>query len=318
MATRWCSPPEMSDVRSRSLCAMPTRRNAISASLNSSAVGHSRNRNARSDDHRPRAPAITFWWTRRRSTRSCRCDTTAMRRRNSRSPLPRKPWTETPSTLMVPEWMATKPLMARKRVVLPAPLGPRMATFSPRSTESDTSFKTGGVFLERTTVKSVMCSTGNVHSPCNAGIEFTISKHFQFFRNLSDRAVPFVVRANKALAAQNLQDLIVPACLQADEGLNELFPLFRRRVFSCHPNVIDKRFRRVEDAHLCLIEFTFSDHGVVNRFIEGAGVYGSRFHGLSCGRMTAAVTELQVCVHVDSGSFQFHVRHQVAAGGVDV
>src|SRR5215472_3212493 len=241
-----------------------------------------------------------------------------MSRRSCRSRLPRRPWTETPSTLMPPDWMGTKPLMARKSVVLPAPLGPTMATFSPRSTESDTPLKTGGVLLERTTVRSVMFSTGNVHSPCNAGIEFTISKHFQFFRNLADCAVVFVVGADKALAAQNLQDIIVPAFLHADEGLNKPLPLFRRGFFSSHPNVIDKRFRRVEDTHFCLIEFTFSDHGVVNRFIEGACIYGSRFHGFSSGRMTAAVTELQVRVHVDSGSFQFHVRHEVAAGGVDV
>src|SRR5262249_36832625 len=154
-----------------------------------------------------------------------------MCRRNCRSRLPRNPWTETPSTLMLPDSMGTKPLMARKRVVLPAPLGPTIATFSPRPTESDTPLKTGGVLLERTTVRSVMFSTGNVHSPCNAGIEFTISKHFQFFRNLSDHAVVFIVGADKTPAAQNLQDLIVPAFLQADEGLSKPFSLFSRGVF---------------------------------------------------------------------------------------
>src|SRR5260370_26391194 len=99
--------------------------------------------------------------------------------------------------MMFPDCMGTKPLMARKRVVLPAPLGPRTATFSPRSTERDTPRKTGGALLERTTTRSLMLSTGNVHYTCTAGIAFALSKHFQFVRDLSHSAIPIILVADK-------------------------------------------------------------------------------------------------------------------------
>src|SRR5215467_4278106 len=114
------------------------------------------------------------------------------------------------STLMLPERMGTNPLMARKRVVLPAPLGPRIATFSPRSRESETPFNTGGEFFERTTTRSWISRTGTVISPGNAGIQFRCSKHFQLFTNFSDQLVLIVAGPHKALPAQDCQYLIVP------------------------------------------------------------------------------------------------------------
>src|SRR5260370_22085074 len=143
-----------------------------------------------------------------------------------------------PSTVMLPERMGTKPLMVRNRVVLPAPLGPRTATFSPRSTEIDTPFKTGGDFLERTTTRSVIFSTGKAHSPCDAGTRNTVSKHLQFFRHLPEQGVFVIVGANKALAAQDLQDLIVLSFLQSGKGFNKLFMFILAHVFARHPNVI--------------------------------------------------------------------------------
>src|SRR5262249_7946902 len=158
------------------------------------------------------------------------------------------PCTGMSSTVMLPEWMGTKPLMARKRVVLPAPLGPRMATFSPRSRESEMPFKTGGEFFERTTTRSWIFRTGTVHSPGNAGIHFRCSKHLQLFGDFPDQIVLVVADPDKILAAQDGQDLVIPSLFEIGEGCSELFLSLFTYVLPRYPYVIHERLGGVEHA----------------------------------------------------------------------
>src|SRR5215472_1653453 len=241
-----------------------------------------------------------------------------MWRRSCLNRFPRRRPTEIPSTLMLPDWMGTKPLIARKRVVLPAPLGPRMATFSPRSRQRETPFNTGGEFLERTTTRSWMFSNGNTRSPGNAGIENPISKHFQLFGNPSDRGVFFVIGPHKTLAAQDLQDLVVLPFFKAQERLRKLLLQFFAYVFARHPNVIHKRLGSVEDPHFGLVELALCDHRIIDGFIQRARVHGSRLNCLGSSRMAAGITNSEVVIHVDSCLLQFQKGNQMAAGGIDV
>src|SRR5262249_39051835 len=188
--------------------------------------------------------------------------------------------------------------MLRKRVVLPAPLGPRIATFSPRSTESETPFNTGGPVRVRTTTRSAMFSTATIISPCDAGIDIAVSKHFQLFCHEPKHSVFLIGGTNEALTAENLEDCVVPPFLEPGKGQDEVFTLILTNVLARHPYVIDKRFRNVEHAKLVFIELAFGDHGVVNGFVERARIHSARFNRLGGGRMTAGITKLQVLVNI--------------------
>ncbi len=132
IATRCCSPPESRSSRSCSLPSMPSC--ARTAPIRSASARETSARSAPSSDRRPSRPATTFCMTVACGTSQSCWYTVPIRARSARRPRPDSRATGCPSTSTAPVVGASEVLRRRSSVDFPAPLGPTMATRSPRVT----------------------------------------------------------------------------------------------------------------------------------------------------------------------------------------
>src|SRR6476646_5796640 len=163
--------------------------------------------------------------------------------RKFRSRRPRKPPTSTPSTEILPERIGRNPLIVRNRVVLPAPLGPRMAIFSPRCTLREIRFSTRGLLWSRRTTRSRISSMGIMEKPglpLNEGYGRCNLKHLQVLGNQPQNRIFLVAGSNKIRAAENLEDLVVLTLFKIGESLSKLFLRNLINVLAGNPYIIHK------------------------------------------------------------------------------
>ena len=135
MATRCCWPPESVSVRWKSFSPMPTRSRMRCTRSRSAPWGQSVDTIPASRLRCPRRPATTFWATRRIGTSAWSWCTKPTRERTARRSAGARRASDRPETRTVPASGSRVPARSRSRVVLPAPLGPTSATFSPRPME---------------------------------------------------------------------------------------------------------------------------------------------------------------------------------------
>src|SRR5215469_17727259 len=200
-----------------------------------------------------------------------------MRQRNFRKRLPRKPFTSIPSTVMLPDRMGRNPLIARKRLVLPAPLGPTMASFSPRRTLRDISLSTGAALWVRETTRSRISSIGGTTNQLvsKKAAKPAVSvklEQLQFLGNQAQNRIFLIIGPDKILTPENSENVIILAFSKVGESLRELFLRGLINVFAGHPYIVHEGLRGIEDTHLGGVEFAFRHHGVVHSFVQSTGI----------------------------------------------
>ena len=89
-------------------------------------------------------------------------------------------------------------------------------------------------------------------------------------------------------------------------------------ILARRPDVIDERFAGIEHTQLRGVRFAVLGHRLVDGFVAGAGIDRAGFDRLDGGRVAAGIAELEILARDDADLFHGEVRHQMAAGRVDV
>src|ERR1700730_9859553 len=94
----------------------------------------------------------------------------------------------------------------------------------------------------------------------------------QFVLDLSCGRILLVVGRDKFVAAKDLQNPVILALLQGEKSASKLFSFRLGRIFASHRNIIDIRFRSIENPDTLGGQLPTADQEVANGFIDGSGV----------------------------------------------